>query len=979
MAERIQARRTALGLTQGEAGERINLSQESWSKIENGRTKFLSRQRLKEIATALDVDAKWIENGGSLRDTVALPAALSVEGPSRTALSALSQPATPAPKYYLGPKFREIRWDERFPRSHPYAPSQQEYRSGAVVRPRIADKVVERLQSEQWAVVLGRGASGKTVLGNLLTLDEGLDASPCFYLNVAEFQNLAALMAPVSEEIFETAEAQALFIVDNIHINEDVVHDIWRVWSDLTARPLLLLLGREVQTREGSRFSHQSASPISLLAREHEARGVFNRLARRFLPAEVPLPSVPDDAVAQWVEAFGGPLNNPATTVDLMMLSAAIHRKLTQLLMGKWLLLPTDAQDEVRAEYLNVGEGERLNLLRLSALPDDFRLPQGLLHDPYGGFPESIKGGIVFESQGRDRRLRYSFAHAALGHLIASAYGNPSFLTDERNALVEYDVEVALAMAQQFALQRRLDDAKAILDRLKQTDDWLGRYQGHLGTYLIHVFKRLTGQNVLTESDLIFALLKNSQVFKDLLEKTPLAQLFAFLRFVGDAGFFELENMLKVELLAYERTISDKALDTQPEILASFLTYLEQKAGPFIDLRKRMIAHLNDNIERLISSALRANFGQLVGCLKEMDRDDLGSLRQALIEKLKQPEILSQMGSKAISSSFDHLAALLNFAAEEPELAVFRRKLIDELQQPERLSELANRACREKLAHLLPLLSIPVLAEKLVLAIRKETWDFNRAQEQDGQPDFFVALAKKLRSFGRPELAQVPARIQMVEANARHWGAPHIFINALSNVVSLASPTSIEEQRTFLDTVIKSRWLDEQYQRAPAGGLAGSLFSLLVQLDRSNWTKLSSSALDERAFSELLQLDDRNLSAGADVLSLFGMCAAINPACANGRQIKALSSNLINKIAMTREPSPQQSRITILQMQLWLGVRAIANLQHQPIQLQEYLGACMLAVVRANASHAQKTTGFNAQLLSWLETSERNNWVLKDA
>jgi hypothetical protein len=181
-----------------------------------------------------------------------------------------------------------------------------------------------------------------------------------------------------------------------------------------------------------------------------------------------------------------------------------------------------------------------------------------------------------------------------------------------------------------------------------------------------------------------------------------------------------------------------------------------------------------------------------------------------------------------------------------------------------------------------------------------------------------------------------------------------------------------------LDKVVKPRWLDEQYQRAPAGGLAGSLFSLLVQLDRSNWTNLSSSALDERACSELFQLDDRNPIAGAEVLSLFGMCAAINPACADGRQIKALDSNLINKIAMTRKPSPQQSRITILQMQLWLGIRAIANFQPRQIKLQEYLGACMLAVVRANASHAQKTTGFNAQLLNWLETSEKNNWVLKD-
>jgi transcriptional regulator with XRE-family HTH domain len=979
MSERIQEARETAGLTQDQAGRHMGITQESWSKIENRTTKYLTRRKLQEIANTLGVEPKWIEDGKGIRTGATQLADPLTLAPAYMAAqeAPVSKPHALELKFYLGPKFREIRWDEKFPRSHPYAPSQEEYLSRTVVRAPCANEVIKRLQAEQWAMVLGRGASGKTVLAYLLTLDEELSASRSFYLNIADYPNPLSLVAPVAEEIFEAADPDALFIVDNIHINEDIAHDIWRVWSEIAAKPRLLLLGREVQTREGSRFSNSTTAPVLLLAREHETRGVFERLARRVLPAPQKVPQVPDNVVAQWMETFGGPLNSSSTTVDLVMLSAAIRRKLPQLVAGKWLLVATDAQDEVRAEYLDVSDSERRNLLRLSALPDDFSIPQISLPDPYVGFPESTKSGIVFETFNNNYGLRYGFAHAALGHLIAATHNNPPFFEAERIAIVQSDPTLALWAANQFVLQRRLDAATLLLDKLMRVEEWIGGYRGNL-VNLTRPWVRLASVSAARE-ELATGLANDSHALGKMIEKTSLHDLLEFYRLVDTAGLTRLRNVITAALPDYMPLLMSKVPDTDLDKLASLISHLQSDPQTFSQLRHALIDYLEHNKDHFLSFALHASLSELTGFMKEIDQPDLQPLRNVLIAKLGESDSLAVLADKAVTSSFDFVMGFLNFAATEPRLVKVRSYLIDRLQEPRMVKVLAARACRETWTSLLSLFSVPGLSDKIVLAIQKDAWDSARAAERAVRPDFFASLAIRLRNLGRPELAQVPARVVMREANSQHWTTHTVHVRHLSHLLSLASPTSKDEQRRFLDKVLMPEWLDRQYEKASAGSLAGAIFSLLVSLDQENWQKFALPALGERAWRELSRINGEDLEHCAEALSLFGMAYAINPDFARVRQFLPIGSQWMNRIILMSNPSPHQSRITIRQMQLWLGVRALVRLQAAPIKLEEYLGDCMLGVIRVSIPQAQKTGGFTSQLHNWLEASAKNDWILARA
>lgn len=61
LGERVKARRMELGITQKELGDRVGVSQNSITKIENGgNTTFIT-----ELASALGVDIMWLSTGAS--------------------------------------------------------------------------------------------------------------------------------------------------------------------------------------------------------------------------------------------------------------------------------------------------------------------------------------------------------------------------------------------------------------------------------------------------------------------------------------------------------------------------------------------------------------------------------------------------------------------------------------------------------------------------------------------------------------------------------------------------------------------------------------------------------------------------------------------------------------------------------------------------------------------------------------------------
>jgi hypothetical protein len=314
---------------------------------------------------------------------------------------------------------------------NPFIPTAEDLDADTVFFPTLGVEVEQRLLTQRVALVRGLGASGKSVLAWLLSLRWQRAGAPAYYLSLRNFPSGSdTATQDLITELTLFAADTALFIVDDCHLNEEAARRIYSSWRELAgSRPALLLIGRETRSRKGSRIHELDLEPLPLRARQDEVRGVFTRLAARYLRGQndtAPVEQPPPEALDRWVNTFGGDPTHPTTTTDLIAFSAAVQRRIGPLLLGDWTLREEHAAEEMREHYLRpLSDGERQNLVLLSALQKyEIALPASLLPAKSQGLNTSIENsGIVFSRRGgfENADTFFQLAHAALGRLILIA------------------------------------------------------------------------------------------------------------------------------------------------------------------------------------------------------------------------------------------------------------------------------------------------------------------------------------------------------------------------------------------------------------------------------------------------------------------------------------------------------------------------------------------------------------------------------
>jgi len=101
-----------------------------------------------------------------------------------------------------------------------FAPSLKEYLHGRVHSPSLLQQVVEKLETEHFACVLGKGAAGKTTLAILVALSERFRDSTSFYYSLRQPQE-GRNPEQMCEALAVLHGGKALAIVDNIHLEEN--------------------------------------------------------------------------------------------------------------------------------------------------------------------------------------------------------------------------------------------------------------------------------------------------------------------------------------------------------------------------------------------------------------------------------------------------------------------------------------------------------------------------------------------------------------------------------------------------------------------------------------------------------------------------------------------------------------------------------------------------------------------------------------
>lgn len=345
--------------------------------------------------------------------------------------------------------------------------TEDEFISGQVFEPSIAPSVLDQLKSEGVCLVRGHGACGKTTLAYWVGLSDSYKAAPVYYIDLTNQPEDAAIGA-VKNELVELSGQGVLFIIDNIHVDENLAEVLLNHWQlhCKTSDSHLLLLGRETGAKEGTPLG--STAPKTMRAGKEE----FRQLVQLRCGPDI---KIAEPILEKWLEIFGGrrglSRGHSIVVVDLIAFGAALERRKKHVKSGNLNLSGSDAVEAVRERYLQPISNPQVlaNLLRLATVSEfELRVPRSALKYPNAGLEnDCISTGLVLFHGGR-----FALAHAALGPLLLEAV--PSFdIQSERRLVAEGFPYLGLGM---IRAGMESDERAAMIDVLSDTlrsDAWL--------------------------------------------------------------------------------------------------------------------------------------------------------------------------------------------------------------------------------------------------------------------------------------------------------------------------------------------------------------------------------------------------------------------------------------------------------------------------------------------------------------------------
>lgn len=824
---------------------------------------------------------------------------------------------------------RDSRLFGRLDRAEAFAPAEQEYREGLVHRANLVEQTEERLDQRGWALVRGRGAAGKTVLAVQIALDYERRSFPAYYLNLAERQ---FDVAKVLDVLTANADEQVLFIIDNVHLDEACARDVFDHWKQVSLGSHLLLLGRDVTVADirgmANPLEDLQGDALTLTVSFTDLAGVFQRLAHRLIAGSTTYFNPPAVILEHWESLFGG---------DLIAFSAAVARRIDQLIQGDWHLQAQDAANYVRQSYLeHASEAERFNLLRIAVLAQvEMDMPAEAMNK--AGINALLQGGLVhrLKSGGAGRYEHYHLIHPGLSELLLTA-------ADYRAAeLTQFKTKQLCDIARQAPL---------------------------LGHTIAH---RLEGANRKQEAII---------VLQSILESDHV-RIVALFRAGVQHLPFDCERLVRLGLLSEEEidreltkelaALGEASLHTPLDHLVKFLKYAKRKMPQTYAALLSVLAR-PENLAKLVKAGLRSPLEQLASFF-DYAEDRFPPVIDALGIALRQLENQAILSETALRSPLDHLAFFLEYA--DRKLPAISEFLNSKLAETESINLVAETACRERLGNLLKFLRTARIAPEVVAAIDLDDWNQSRLAERSEPPYFFHGLTKELQRLGRLELAEAPAKSLIMTADPQFWHAPGISFAQISQVIRLGHRAGGNAVFRFLDRIASPAWLEQQYKVASAGAIASCLFSLWGSCDEAILDYFRVPALSSRLASETRCLDRMDSELLSAALSFLGSSALIGE-FANARRVKWPQVQQIHEVVRLKAPRVGMTTVGYIQIQFWLGLREMARLRSDFVKVPAMAGEQILQLWKASTGYNNKQQALNVWMIAWLEKCARSNWVL---
>lgn len=318
-----------------------------------------------------------------------------------------------------------------------FQPRQSEYDKRIVQAPEIIDEVVRDVISNDFSIVQGYGAAGKTTLSELIARHDKIAPNAVWYIDLAQMNGADGTFSFITE-MTSLAAPMSLFIIDNVHIDNYIGDQIFDYWKKhlQALRVRLLFLRRNIYWKRNQAITAYHVH--ELRAGVAEMQAVINRLGTR---DGYVINTIPLTAMNTWARIFGGSDRPDEIAVDLIAFTAAAARRINKIARGDFRLSIMDAFQAVNERYLiPLQRSDELeNLLYLAALSDfEISLTNEQLLHPVNGLADAInKLGIVVQDEiGLEKRKNYRLVHAGVGPLILGASGYNPKLHDIRLEIV---------------------------------------------------------------------------------------------------------------------------------------------------------------------------------------------------------------------------------------------------------------------------------------------------------------------------------------------------------------------------------------------------------------------------------------------------------------------------------------------------------------------------------------------------------------
>ncbi|HEX6688956.1 MAG TPA: hypothetical protein VF085_09870 [Solirubrobacterales bacterium] len=341
-----------------------------------------------------------------------------------------------------------------------FAPTKEEYSiPGGVWQNEVLPRARLHLERRGWAYVEGHGASGKTVLCTQLGLEWIGDLKPAYYLDMTTGDGE---LPRIVETMTHYGGEDVLFIVDNVHIAELVVGELFDNWRSRQDGSRLLLSGRNTSvdpwSGTGDCLHDVRKKAVPVRAGPEDILGTYRRLVGRIGREDVE-PS--RFLIHRWTKLFRG---------DLVAFGAALVREHR---VGRPFgeLSAEDAVDYVSEAYLDPYAGDpqaRRDLVTISAL-SVLEIPAPVSLVSPARLKPSLGSGAVLRSHDRHT---LSAAHPGLARLLLAGAGRTEIDVETLTQCAERDGDLARLIIGRLFERREWSASLAICRSLVAQGDW---------------------------------------------------------------------------------------------------------------------------------------------------------------------------------------------------------------------------------------------------------------------------------------------------------------------------------------------------------------------------------------------------------------------------------------------------------------------------------------------------------------------------